>query len=78
MRVVAGRDRVIDMGPGAGDEGGRVVAAGTPEEVSRAAGSRTTSYLARFLSGAAAAPPTPVHSEHGSCSPRSRRARAAA
>ena len=30
MRVVAGSDWVIDIGPGAGDEGGRVVAAGTP------------------------------------------------
>ena len=30
MRVVAGSDWVIDIGPGAGDEGGRVVAAGPP------------------------------------------------
>ena len=36
MRVVASSDYVIDIGPGAGDEGGRVVAAGTPAEVSRA------------------------------------------
>ena len=33
MRVVAGSDWVIDIGPGAGDEGGRVVAAGPPAEV---------------------------------------------
>ena len=49
MRVVAGSDWVIDMGPGAGDEGGRVVASGTPEEVARTPGSRTGPYLARFL-----------------------------
>ena len=35
MRVVAGSDWVIDMGPGAGDEGGRIVASGTPQEVAR-------------------------------------------
>lgn len=52
VRVVAGSDWVIDMGPGAGDEGGRVVAAGTPAEASRASDSRTAPYLARFLSGA--------------------------
>ncbi len=49
MRVVAASDWVIDIGPGAGDEGGRVVAAGTPAEVAAAAGSRTAPYLARFL-----------------------------
>ena len=49
MRVAAGSDWVIDIGPGAGDEGGRVVASGTPGEVSRATGSQTAPYLARFL-----------------------------
>jgi excinuclease ABC subunit A len=49
MRVVAGSDWVIDIGPGAGDEGGRIVAEGTPAEVARATGSRTAPYLARFL-----------------------------
>jgi excinuclease ABC subunit A len=48
MRVVAGSDWVIDIGPGAGEEGGRVVAAGPPATVARAAG-RTAPYLARFL-----------------------------
>ena len=33
MDVVAGADHVIDLGPGGGDEGGRIVAAGTPAEV---------------------------------------------
>ncbi|MFC8729488.1 excinuclease ABC subunit UvrA [Streptomyces bacillaris] len=49
MAVVAGADHVIDLGPGGGDRGGRIVAAGPPQEVARAAGSRTAPYLARAL-----------------------------
>jgi excinuclease ABC subunit A len=49
MRVVAASDYVIDIGPGAGEEGGRLVASGTPAEISRLSGSRTAPYLARFL-----------------------------
>ncbi|WP_372512528.1 ABC transporter [Mycobacterium yunnanensis] len=49
MRVVAGADWVVDLGPGAGDDGGRVVAAGTPEHVARAKRSRTAPYLAARL-----------------------------
>jgi excinuclease ABC subunit A len=49
MQVIAASDYVIDIGPGAGDEGGQVVAAGTPLEVSRAKGSRTAPYLADSL-----------------------------
>ena len=51
MRVVAGSDWIIDVGPGAGEEGGRVVAAGPPGEVAKVAASRTAPYLARFLAG---------------------------
>jgi excinuclease ABC subunit A len=50
MRIVAHSDHVIDVGPGAGDEGGRIVVAGTPAQVAAHAGSRTAPYLARFLS----------------------------
>jgi excinuclease ABC subunit A len=49
MRVVAGSDWVMDIGPGAGDEGGSVVASGTPAAVAKNAASRTAPYLARFL-----------------------------
>ena len=49
MRIVAGSDWVIDIGPGAGEEGGHIVAAGTPAVVAGSAGSRTAPYLARFL-----------------------------
>ena len=51
MRVVAGSDWVIDIGPGAGDEGGQVVAQGPPLEVAKAKTSRTAPYLKRFLEG---------------------------
>jgi excinuclease ABC subunit A len=40
---------VIDIGPGAGDKGGAVVAAGTPAEVAKSKASRTAPYLARQL-----------------------------
>jgi excinuclease ABC subunit A len=48
MRVVAGSDWVMDIGPGAGEEGGRIVAAGTPAQVAAATDSRTAPYLARY------------------------------
>ncbi|HEX4884120.1 MAG TPA: excinuclease ABC subunit UvrA [Casimicrobiaceae bacterium] len=49
MRVIAGSDWVIDMGPGAGDEGGRIVVAGPPAAIAKSAASRTAPYVARFL-----------------------------
>jgi excinuclease ABC subunit A len=51
MSVVAGSDWVIDIGPGAGEEGGRVVVSGIPAEVARSSASRTAPYLARFQNG---------------------------
>lgn len=51
MQVVAGSDWVIDIGPGAGEEGGKVVASGTPEKVSRDKKSKTALYLERTLNG---------------------------
>jgi excinuclease ABC subunit A len=52
MRVVGASDWVIDIGPGAGDEGGRVIAVGTPSEVAKASSSRTAPYLLRVLADA--------------------------
>ncbi|MDY0912729.1 excinuclease ABC subunit UvrA [Rathayibacter festucae] len=49
MRIVADADWVIDLGPGAGDAGGSIVATGTPEQVARADGSRTAPYLLAAL-----------------------------
>lgn len=49
MRVVAGSDWVIDIGPGAGVAGGQIVAEGPPRQVARSTRSRTAPYLRRFL-----------------------------
>jgi excinuclease ABC subunit A len=51
LDVVAACDFVIDMGPGAGEAGGAIVASGTPAEISTAARSRTSLYLKRRLHG---------------------------
>jgi len=48
LDVIAAADWVIDLGPGAGKAGGRLVAAGTPEQVVRSAG-ETGKHLARRL-----------------------------
>jgi excinuclease ABC subunit A len=53
MQVIAGADWVIDMGPGAGDEGGRVLAAGIPEAIVGVRASRTGPYLREQLGGVA-------------------------
>jgi len=49
MRVVAQSDWVIDIGPGAGNAGGKVVASGTPQAVANSKDSRTAPFLAREL-----------------------------
>ncbi len=49
MRVIAASDWIIDMGPGAGDEGGAIVVAGPPETVAAAAASRTAPFLRSFM-----------------------------
>ncbi len=54
MRVVAAADYVIDLGPGAGDAGGMVVASGTPLEVAASRASASAPYLAAALEEAAA------------------------
>ena len=45
LDVIRSADYVIDMGPGGGEEGGRIVAAGTPEEIRRAPDSATGRFL---------------------------------
>jgi excinuclease ABC subunit A len=50
LDTIASADWVIDLGPGGGDAGGRVVATGPPAQVARTRGSATAPYLARRLS----------------------------
>lgn len=45
LDIIAASDWVIDIGPGAGEEGGTIVAAGTPREVAQSKESRTARYL---------------------------------
>jgi excinuclease ABC subunit A len=49
MRVAAAADWIIDLGPGAGDAGGRIVAAGTPREIAANRASKTGAYLRPLL-----------------------------
>jgi excinuclease ABC subunit A len=49
MHVVAHSDWVIDIGPGAGDEGGQIVAQGSPSVIAKSQRSRTAPYLAEFV-----------------------------
>jgi hypothetical protein len=49
LDVIKSADWVIDLGPEGGDAGGRIVAAGTPEQVGRNSQSHTGKYLARVL-----------------------------
>jgi excinuclease ABC subunit A len=49
LDVIASCDHLIDIGPGSGKEGGRVMAVGTPEAVAKAKGSMTAPYLREHL-----------------------------
>jgi excinuclease ABC subunit A len=49
LEVIKTADWILDLGPDGGDRGGRLVAAGTPEEVARVADSHTGHYLAPYL-----------------------------
>jgi excinuclease ABC subunit A len=49
MDVIKCADYLIDLGPDGGENGGHVVAQGTPEEVAATPGSATGSYLRTVL-----------------------------
>ena len=51
LDVIKSSDWIIDLGPEGGDEGGHVIAAGTPEQVARNSQSHTGRFLARVLNG---------------------------
>jgi len=50
MEVIKSADYIIDLGPGGGDNGGRVVARGTPEKIMRVKSSLTGKYLKKYIS----------------------------
>ncbi|MBR0300417.1 MAG: hypothetical protein IJQ93_08895, partial [Bacteroidales bacterium] len=47
LDVIRSADYIIDMGPGGGEDGGRIVACGTPDEIRRC----SESITGRFISG---------------------------
>ena len=49
LDVIKTADHIIDMGPEGGDQGGTIVAAGTPEQIANAPGSHTGRFLAEVL-----------------------------
>jgi len=59
--VMRRADCLIDIGPGAGSEGGEVVAYGTPDEVAKVEGSPTGRYLARIGSSSPSVPAREVN-----------------
>jgi excinuclease ABC subunit A len=68
LELIADADWVLDMGPEAGEGGGRLVVAGTPEEVAACAASHTGRHLAPLLQGLAAKgqeSPVPVGKRSG-------------
>ena len=58
MDVIKTADHVIDLGPEGGEEGGYVVATGTPEEVAQVKGSYTGEFLRRILQDDCERPPS--------------------
>jgi excinuclease ABC subunit A len=51
LDVIMSADYAIDLGPGAGEKGGNIVASGSPEDIASISGSFTGQYLAQRLSG---------------------------
>ena len=51
LTVMAAADYIVDVGPEAGENGGKIVAAGTPEQVARSKSSRTAPFLKAALKG---------------------------
>ena len=49
LDVIKSADYIIDLGPGGGDEGGSIVACGTPEEIAKVQSSYTGQYLKAYL-----------------------------
>ena len=79
LDVIKTADRIIDLGPEGGEEGGNVIATGTPEEVVKVKGSYTGRFLADVLpSRGRRSPATAAPSTNGSGRPARARRKAAA
>jgi len=52
LDVIKSADWLIDLGPEGGEEGGKIIASGTPEQVARNTQSHTGRYLAKVLASA--------------------------
>ncbi len=80
LDVIKSADRLIDMGPEGGEEGGMAIAVGTPEEVAAEPASHTGQFLAELLTPAAGGSPNgkPKASARGSAGKREPRAKVAA
>ena len=66
LDVIKSADRLIDMGPEGGEEGGMAIAVGTPEEVAAEPASHTGQFLAELLDAGASADGKPKSSPRGS------------
>ena len=60
MDIIKNADWIIDLGPGAGDQGGRLIATGTPEQLTDEPASHTGKYLQRVLDLAREPVPEPA------------------
>jgi excinuclease ABC subunit A len=60
LDVIKTADHIIDLGPEGGDQGGRIIASGTPEQVARSKNSPTGQYLRKLLEKGSGVP-TPTH-----------------
>jgi excinuclease ABC subunit A len=83
LDVIKSADRLIDMGPEGGEEGGLAIAIGTPEEVAAEPASHTGEFLAELLTPKSkritgVRKPAPADAGEGGDGRRGRRAKAAA
>jgi excinuclease ABC subunit A len=78
LDVIKTADRIIDLGPEGGDEGGEVIATGTPEEVARVERSYTGRFLAEILPVRASRGARAKTSDNGRPPARRKKAAAAA
>ncbi len=70
LDVIRNADWIIDLGPEGGEDGGQIVAVGTPEQISRVSGSHTGEFLQKYY---AAHQPVLELSSNGSGAPKKRK-----